>query len=378
MIILVLFAIGCSSGCSSEDNNIEYSPAEIFEIASKSVVEITTKDIDNNYLSVGSGFVYREDGIILTNYHVIEGAASATIKLNALEYAVNSVCAYDINKDIAFLKINASGLQALKLSDRELTVGDTVYSLGSSRGLTLTFADGIITSTNRNIKDVNYVQHNADISSGNSGGPLLNKYCEVIGINTMTIKESQNLNFAISNGEILSVSFKTELTLYQVYKNECDGYEKLKDLIISKDSDGAPDSDGNYYAFLKNITLSSGSAWVYAEYDNLNSQIRVGIIFTNGFLFEMYIKEISTTYEYVLFYSTSSRFLKGKIYASIFTKDVVKLSYTSTNVSGTSNISSYRELGAACMHVILSTLDTEIKDANIGDGVSMLGFTSYV
>ena len=96
MIVMAFFMLGCSP---SEQGDGSYSSDEIYEMASKSVVEITTKDEKNNVLSLGSGFVYAEDGVIVTNYHVIDGAVSAIVKIGTLEYPVNTVQAYDVEKD---------------------------------------------------------------------------------------------------------------------------------------------------------------------------------------------------------------------------------------------------------------------------------------
>ena len=83
--------------------------------------------------------------------------------------------------------------------------------------MTATFSQGIITAVNRKIEGVTYIQHDAAISPGNSGGPLLNKYGEVIGINTWTLEDSQNLNFAVSSSVLLEMKYSTPLTMEQFY-----------------------------------------------------------------------------------------------------------------------------------------------------------------
>ena len=104
--------------------------------------------------------------------------------------------------DLAVLSVPVS-VTPLKLTQREVSSGDTVYAIGSSLGiLTDTFTNGMVTNANRYIDDIHFIQTNAAITNGNSGGPLLNEYGEVIGINTWQYVDGQNLNFAISIEEL--------------------------------------------------------------------------------------------------------------------------------------------------------------------------------
>ena len=136
LAIISLFSlVGCNSTLSDED---------IYNKAKEVAVEIKTYDKSGAGLALGSGFVYSKDGQIVTNYHVIDEAYSAEVYVGETKYAVSSVLAYDKDIDIAVLKINASNLKTLTISDDEVNTGMTVYALGSSRGLTSTFSRGIV------------------------------------------------------------------------------------------------------------------------------------------------------------------------------------------------------------------------------------------
>ncbi len=244
----------CNCGDYYDENYSleEENSSQIYEILQLSVGEITTYDKSGNALALGSCFVYSVDGKIVTNYHVIEDAYSAKINLNNKTYVVTKILAYDKNVDLAVLKIEASGLSAVTICDKEHQVGKVVYAIGSSKGLTSTFSQGIITYSNREMEGVHYVQHDAAISSGNSGGPLVNGYGEVIGVNTLTIKDSQNLNFAIMVSEISGLNYSFPLTFAEFYDKESDVFNKLKNYIITYGNYDSSDNDytvrfGNYY-----------------------------------------------------------------------------------------------------------------------------------
>ena len=220
-----------------------------------SVGEIVTYDKSGNGLALGTCFVYSSDGQIITNYHVIDGAYSAEVTLAGNTYKVQKVLAYDKDIDIAVLQINASDLVAVEICKNEHKIGSSVYAFGSSQGLTATFSQGIITS-NRELDNIMYVQHDAAISSGNSGGPLINAYGEVIGINTMTMKDSQNLNFAINISELDNLVYGNSLTMSEFYNVEFNPYEALKEWVLENYNNTGDSfisfyyrtSDDNYYA----------------------------------------------------------------------------------------------------------------------------------
>lgn len=181
-------------------NKVELSAKQIFEVCSSSTVEIHA----NVFLggSQGSGFFIGE-GIIVTNYHVIEGSKKIKVTTSdKKEYNVTTILGCDPNLDIAILKIDLKGNTVLPIYNGPVVVGETIYALGSPLGLTATLSNGIVSSSSRILDGIDYIQNTASISPGNSGGPLINVYGEVMGINTGAIEEGQSLNFAINISEL--------------------------------------------------------------------------------------------------------------------------------------------------------------------------------
>lgn len=193
---------------------------QIYAMGEKSVAEILVYDGDGFPKSLGTGFLIDGSGVLVTNYHVIDEACSISVSFGDKVFDVTDVLAYDKNLDLALLKIPASGLTPLTLNPSPLAGGAAVYAIGSSEGYTLSFSSGTVASPSRIFDDVHYIQHNAAISHGNSGGPLLNEYGEVVGINTSTDPEGQNLNFAIAVSELDRLSKDNPLTMEEFYLAE--------------------------------------------------------------------------------------------------------------------------------------------------------------
>lgn len=197
---------------------LEKSSVELFEKSKDSVVFITTQAqvIDYWTRSVmdvpkgsGSGFVWDEFGHIVTNFHVIQGASSATVRLsNGVDYQAFLVGA-DPSHDLAVLKIDATSLSLKPMpigESKNLKVGQLVYAIGNPFGLDWTMTTGIISALNRVIDGVDgskikeAIQTDASINPGNSGGPLLDSARRVIGVNTSIYSPSgasAGIGFAI-------------------------------------------------------------------------------------------------------------------------------------------------------------------------------------
>jgi len=144
---------------------------------------------------LGSGFVISPDGYILTNNHVVKDADKVKVQLtNGKEYTAKVIGA-DAPTDVAVIKVDANNLPTLKLGDSdELQVGEWVIAIGNPFGLTSTLTVGVVSAKGRsglNIEDYeDFIQTDAAINMGNSGGPLLNVDSKVIGINTAIVSPS--------------------------------------------------------------------------------------------------------------------------------------------------------------------------------------------
>lgn len=364
----------CSCGDTYKDDYIDgMSANEVFESSKNSVGEILTYDKSGNEFALGTGFVYSSDGKIITNYHVIDEAYSAKITINGNDYTIQNVLAYDKTIDIAVLKINATGLTALPTCSKEHAVGKAVYAFGSSKGLTATFSQGIITYADREIDGVHYVQHDAAISSGNSGGPLINQYGEVIGINTMTIRDSQNLNFAISFKEFSNLSFATPLTMAELYEKECNVFTKVKNYVIQN---GTYDSSNKEYTLTLGYSFSSDYTSKYTRkisYDVADDEICLMLLVNSDNFVAIYIDEIDGVYDWG-YIDKYDYYMLGTLYASTFTSNHL-LGYSSNNISSSSLRASVRELASAMVNLLIVYTNTDFAEINVK--AKDLGFINY-
>lgn len=214
----------------------ELKPSEIAAMAGPAVGSIYTYDSIDQQLSQGSAFLVDANGKLVTNYHVIDGAFSAQVKFtDGSVYDVQKVLAYDVERDIAVLKIDGNNLPYLNLGDSDsIVIGQKVVAIGSPRGFENTISDGLVSSVNRVIEGQSYIQTSASISPGSSGGPLLDCYANVIGVITLTILDGQNLNFAIPINEVKGyLSENIDLTLEDVALNE--GYNIIYEIEPNND-----------------------------------------------------------------------------------------------------------------------------------------------
>jgi S1-C subfamily serine protease len=175
--------------------------------------------------AAGSGIILTSDGEVLTNAHVVQGADSITVTLNGQSQARSAtLVGIDTGNDLALLKINgASNLPAATIGNSsDVAVGDDAVAIGNALALSggPTVTRGIISALNRSIDTqsgqmTGLIQTDASISSGNSGGPLVNAAGQVIGINTAVATSSQtttaeNIGFAIPIDKAMSVVHQLE------------------------------------------------------------------------------------------------------------------------------------------------------------------------
>ena len=141
---------------------------------------------------VGSGFVLTADGMILTNAHVLEGADEVMVTLTDKREFKARIIGADKRSDVAVVKIDATGLPAVKVGDvGRLKVGEWVMAIGSPFGLENTVTAGIVSAKQRDTGDyLPFIQTDVAINPGNSGGPLINMRGEVVGINSQIYSRS--------------------------------------------------------------------------------------------------------------------------------------------------------------------------------------------
>ena len=176
----------------------EMNSTDLAAYVQERTVTVSVNTVNGN-TSTGSGFFIDDQGTIVTNYHVIDMGSSMSVQVaNGGSYDVQEVIDFSNVYDLAILKIDLQNNEYLLLSDEPPRTGEQVYAVGSALGvLTGTFTAGTISSTSRKVGLIDCVQMDAAISNGNSGGPLVNVYGEVVGVNTFSYTRGENLNLAI-------------------------------------------------------------------------------------------------------------------------------------------------------------------------------------
>lgn len=223
-------ALGNSGSVSA--TNVTYAvspegaqtPRMVYENNAKSVVAVSSTVQTNYYgqtrqgTSTGSGFIISDDGYVVTNHHVVEGATDVTVTLSTGDEYTAKVIGSDSLNDVALLKVEATGLPAVKLgSSDKLAIGDMVCAIGNPLGsLTATLTVGYVSGKDRQVttdnSTINMIQTDAAINSGNSGGPLFNMYGEVVGITsakysgtTSSGASIEGISFAIPIDDVMSI-----------------------------------------------------------------------------------------------------------------------------------------------------------------------------
>ena len=180
-------------------------------------------------MSVGTGVIFTSDGYILTNYHVVAGGSDCVVTLDTGRSYSAMYVAGDEKNDLAVLKVDGTDLPAAQFGDSDLlAVGDPVYAIGNPLGVELrgTLTDGIVSAINRDVqvdgRTMTLIQTNAALNSGNSGGPLINQYGQVVGINVIKMSSRysnvEGLGFAIPSASIQRIV--NDLLMYGEVKPE--------------------------------------------------------------------------------------------------------------------------------------------------------------
>lgn len=197
-------------GCSlpvMQEHGPSLTAQEVYRQVNPAVA-VVLADLGDGSASVGTGVIFSQDGYLITNYHVVEGGQECTVALDSGRSYEAKYVAGDADSDLAVLKVEGQDLPAAVFGDSDLlTVGDKVYAIGNPLGVELrgTLTDGIVSAIDRDVEveghTMTLLQTNAALNSGNSGGPLINEYGQVVGINTikMTSRYSniEGLGFAI-------------------------------------------------------------------------------------------------------------------------------------------------------------------------------------
>jgi S1-C subfamily serine protease len=201
----------------------EQSTIDLFKAVSPSVVHVTNLAAERDPFSrnvqavprgTGTGFIWDENGFIVTNYHVVDGASAARVILaDRSTYDSTQIWGYP-DKDLAVIRINAPKAKLKPIvvgTSRDLQVGQTAFAIGNPFGLDQTLTTGIVSALGREIESASgrpiegVIQTSAAINPGNSGGPLLDSAGRLVGVNTAIISPSgafAGIGFAIPVDEV--------------------------------------------------------------------------------------------------------------------------------------------------------------------------------
>ena len=149
--------------------------------------------------NTGTGFYLSEPNLIVTNEHVVRGNRNVVIEGNSLNKQLVQVLYTDPKYDLAFLEIDpANSLPSVELGrEPDPAQGDQIIAIGHPFGLKYTATQGIISNTSHIQDDINYIQHDAALNPGNSGGPLVDKAGSVIGVNTFVMRDGNSIGFSL-------------------------------------------------------------------------------------------------------------------------------------------------------------------------------------
>ena len=192
-----------------ENTDGGYETTYIYEKVNPSVVNITVYSNQSiAALGSGTGIVMSEDGYIITNAHVVDGGTSVNVTFSDDTDANGTIIGMDATTDLAVVKVDKSGLTPAEFGDSSaLKVGERIVAIGNAGGLSSTITQGIVSGLDRDLgegaRSLKLIQVDAAINPGNSGGPLINRFGQVIGINSSKIAsvDYEGIGFSIPINE---------------------------------------------------------------------------------------------------------------------------------------------------------------------------------
>ncbi len=284
----------------------EMSSKELAAYGQKCTVTVEVETITGK-TSRGTGFFIDNEGTFVTSYHVIDLPSEISVQVNdGGSYPLEKVVAFNPVYDLAILKINYASNDYLELAE-EVAVGEPVYAVGSAKGeLTGTFTTGIVSSVDRTVGMIECIQTDAAISNGNSGGPLMNVYGEVVGINAFSFTDGQNLNLAVKASMLDNIGEHCNYSMNEM--------REWYEVESSRSYSPFDDDDTFYYSLVNTYTTVTGQECVRClvdgdieygyhdmgtlylyEYDSTNYDIYRKYIRNQGFEFDY--KEVENEIE---------------------------------------------------------------------------------
>lgn len=188
--------------------------------------------------SLGSGFAIGNN-VIVTNAHVIEDSRYVNVTTYESKKYTAEIYALDNEIDIAVLLVDGADFVPLKIGKEDsIKIGEDIYTVGAPNSMAYTLTKGVISAKDRNVSGQTYIQIDAAINQGNSGGPLLNDFGEVLGINTLKLSNSEGIGLAIPISRVVSY-----LTKIGIVFDENNNAEVLETESVTDNSNNAKDNN---------------------------------------------------------------------------------------------------------------------------------------
>lgn len=207
--LLPVIGAGSQGAVASFADAVDISAPAVANVYTKRLVEYSPSADERTRFRVetsfGSAVVIDPAGFLVTNYHVVAEAAEIRVQLSDGRVANPELVGVDAETDLALLKVDLTGITAIKIgSSGQLRIGDVVLAIGNPYGLTKSVTQGIVSATGRGLLNLttyeNFIQTDAAINAGNSGGALINVRGELVGINTAVLAQdagTEGIGFAI-------------------------------------------------------------------------------------------------------------------------------------------------------------------------------------
>jgi S1-C subfamily serine protease len=250
---------------------VELKPYEIEQRYGNAVIFILVADKDKKVFKTGSGFLIDENGLAVTNFHVVADGKYIVARLpNKQEYNAEYVVSYDVKKDLAVVKLDApKGLPIVNMGDSSRVIlGEQAVAIGSPQGLEHTISDGLVSAWRDLGEGMKFIQISVPISQGSSGGPLFNMSGEVIGVTSAGLKTGQNLNFAIPINLVKEIlQYQARISLAELPGEKGTGQDK-PDQAKATDAELIRSEDGKVVCVSQKLGFSfslTDDAWNMTE-----------------------------------------------------------------------------------------------------------------
>ena len=380
----------CKNCGLEQENRYEtnYLPTQIYGIIASATVRIESCDKDGRMHNLGSGFFISDNGEIVTNYHVIAGAQKIKVKrYDGVEFDVTKILAFDPSNDLVILKVESKGNSYLSIATDTLETGDSVYALGNPLGVDSVFTSGIVSNPSKKVNGIDMVVFTAPISSGSSGGPLVNARGEVVGINNQIADKGQNLNFAVMANKITAMEKTLDKTVETFYLENLDtsGVKALIYHLILNYDEKTADNKYLINKVVREETSTKNGRILRLEYDETAKTLAVSITLTEGgralYTFEFILDGQKESYNVRMYDHLWSQYtVEGSISTTVRAKDsggildssvydkIFSYDYINYKTSGDSSLKSSdaKALFGAMYICFLDGFNSILTEADIG------------